>query len=351
MNSRRRVKVPESTPCSSATVWANRRANRYGSPRAVGDVLGPGPGEARGPGMGFGGGQQARLAHARLADHDDDAAASGLAGIGRWRSSGRPSSLVRPTSGPGAAARNGIQAPVPASPRSAWSVTGVDWPRRTTEPRSSVARRPRAAASVAPSSRISPGRASDWMRAAVVIASPVRPRSPPDPGPPATTSPVAIPMRTSMGSPPSPISCSPARIAIAASDGPDGVVVVAARPAEHGEDRVADELLAGAVEPLDRVGHRGQRRRDPGPDLLGVVLGDHPDVVDEVGEERRDDPPVAGLGADARHVRRPRASRRPRRAAASSAVPQRSQKRAPAAPWAPHDGQRTPGPRRLRRSR
>jgi hypothetical protein len=78
--------------------------------------------------------------------------------------------------------------------------------------------------------------------------------------------------------------------------GADRVVVVAARPAEDGEYRVTDELLARAVEPGDGVGHRGQGRRDPGPDLLGVVLGHHPHVVDEIREERRDDAPVAGLG-------------------------------------------------------
>ena len=40
---------------------------------------------------------------------------------------------------------------------------------------------------------------------------------------------------------------------------------------------------------------RAQRGADPRLDLLRVVLGDHPDVVDEVGEQRRDHAPVAGL--------------------------------------------------------
>ena len=63
-----------------------------------------------------------------------------------------------------------------------------------------------------------PGRASDWMRAAVVIASPVTDRSPlPSPRDAATTSPVASPIRTSSGSPPSSGSRSDARMASAAS--------------------------------------------------------------------------------------------------------------------------------------
>ena len=46
---------------------------------------------------------------------------------------------------------------------------------------------------------------------------------------------------------------------------------------------------------LDRVDHRDERRVDPPPDLLGIVLGDEPDVVDEIGEQRGDDPPIAPL--------------------------------------------------------
>jgi hypothetical protein len=77
------------------------------------------------------------------------------------------------------------------------------------------------------------------------------------------------------------------------------VVVVGDGPAEHREDRVADELLARAVELLDRVAHRDERRVDAAPDLLGVVLGDQPDVVDEVREQGGDDPAIA-VGAETR---------------------------------------------------
>ena len=61
---------------------------------------------------------------------------------------------------------------------------------------------------------------------------------------------------------------------------------------------------------------RTERRADPGADLLGIVLGEHPDVVDEVGEERGHDAPVAGLD---------------RRAAASAAGAASR-----GASWAPH---------------
>jgi hypothetical protein len=55
---------------------------------------------------------------------------------------------------------------------------------------------------------------------------------------------------------------------------------VGARPAEHREDGISDELLARAVEPFDGVGHDREGRPDATPDDLGIVLGHHPDVVD-----------------------------------------------------------------------
>ena len=51
---------------------------------------------------------------------------------------------------------------------------------------------------------------------------------------------------------------APSRIARAAERRTEGVVVVAARPAEHREHRVADELLARPVERLDRLDHRAR---------------------------------------------------------------------------------------------
>ena len=86
--------------------------------------------------------------------------------------------------------------------------------------------------------------------------------------------------------------------------GPQGVVVVALGPAEHREHRVADELLAGPVERLDRRDHRPERRVDLPPDVLGIVLGDEPDVVDEIGEEGGHDPPITRFDVLAR-PRRP----------------------------------------------
>ena len=49
--------------------------------------------------------------------------------------------------------------------------------------------------------------------------------------------------------------------------------------------------------PLDRVRHRRERGGDPTPHLFWIVFGDHPDVVDEVGEERRHDAPIPRLDA------------------------------------------------------
>jgi len=77
--------------------------------------------------------------------------------------------------------------------------------------------------------------------------------------------------------------------------GPDGVVVVGPGPAEHREHGIADELLARSLEAFDRVGHPTKRRADARTHLLGIELGDHPDVVDEVRKERCDDPPVTDL--------------------------------------------------------
>ena len=176
-------------------------------------------------------------------------------------------SRSRPTIGPGDVGRYTIHAPMPASPRNPWSSTAVDCPRRTTDPRCSVARRSRAARRVASSSRISPGRAIDWIRAAVVIASPVRRRSPSAAGPSlaATTSPVARPIRTSIASPPLAELLEPRADVERGERGAHRVVVVRPRPAEHREHGVADELLARAAEPLDRGRHRREGGRSPAP--------------------------------------------------------------------------------------
>src|SRR6185436_18604950 len=68
------------------------------------------------------------------------------------------------------------------------------------------------------------------------------------------------------------------------------------RPTEHREHRVTDELLACAFEALDGRGHRHERGGHTRANVLGIVFGEHPDVVNEVGEQRRDDTPVTALG-------------------------------------------------------
>ena len=85
--------------------------------------------------------------------------------------------------------------------------------------------------------------------------------------------------------------------------GPLGVVLVAVGPAEDREDRVADELLAGPVVGLDRLDHRPEGGVHLAADVLGIVLGDEADVVDEVGEQGGDDPPVTGLDVVPRSLR------------------------------------------------
>ncbi len=210
--------------------------------------------EAGGTGVALDCRQQSRLAHAGFADHDDDAATAGRAGSGRWRSSSAASSSSPADEGAGGGGTDTgsrHRCPPRLAARGDW--TGVDWPRRTTEPRSSAARRPRAAASVAPSSRISPGRARDWMRAAVVIASPVSPRSPP----PSPLGPRRRPRRSRSRSGP-PSARAPSASSAGRADrhgrkrGADGIVIMEPRPAEDREHGIADEFLARALEPLDR---------------------------------------------------------------------------------------------------
>ena len=117
--------------------------------------------------------------------------------------------------------------------------------------------------------------------------------------------------------------------------GPQGVVVVALGPAEHREHRVADELLAGPVERLDRLDHRPERRVDLPPDVLGIVLGDEPDVVDEIGEEGGHDPPITRSTSSPGRVAR---SAPP---VASSGAPHWSQNLADGRVGAPHAPHRT----------
>ena len=177
VKSRRRVRLPESTPCSSATVWANRRAKRYGSPRPYETFSVQVQAKPGGPRVSLGCGQQARLAHAGLATTTTTLAASGRAGIDR-STPVRTAELVASDRRAGRARRHGTGSRHRSRPRRAArgasraSTGRAARPNRDPRSRGGRGRRRR----VAPSSRISPGRASDWMRAAVVMASPVRPQ-------------------------------------------------------------------------------------------------------------------------------------------------------------------------------
>ena len=161
------------------------------------------------------------------------------------------------------------------------------------------------------------------MRAAVVMAPPVSARSSLARVGRAvvTTSPVAIPMRTSSGSVPSPRSASaarmpsPARTArIASSSWTRGQPKTAKTASPMNFSRVPSKR--SMTSPI-----AASATADPLADVLGIVLGDHPDVADQVREERGHDPAVTGL---ARHLGRPRSTVGPaarERDAASIAEP------------------------------
>jgi hypothetical protein len=101
---------------------------------------------------------------------------------------------------------------------------------------------------------------------------------------------------------------------------PDRVVIVGPWPAEDREHRIADELLARSAEALDDLGHGGKRGGHPRPDDLGIVLREHPDVVDEIGEQGRDHPAVTLDRLDGRaDARVPRVARERRPTALAEA--------------------------------
>ena len=86
-----------------------------------------------------------------------------------------------------------------------------------------------------------------------------------------------------------------------AQRGTDRIVVPRHWPAEHGEDRVADELLARSAESLYLLGHGRQGVGNARLDQLGIMLGHHPNVVDDVGEQGGDDSSIP-VGCRARRL-------------------------------------------------
>ena len=260
MNSIRRAKLPESAPCSSAAAWANSRAKRYGS-AAVGHALGPGPGEPARPGVSrLRPAEEARLADPASPTTQDRAPRP----VERHRS--------RAARMPGCSPRGHERARLAGRGTAHVYETGfalqpvqrdrtrlaAQHDRAPVGDREPVARGRDGRVIERGSRRV--GRGSGC-RAAVVIAAPVSARSSlvGSRAGRATTSPVAIPMRTSSGSAPSARSAQRRPDGEGRKGGPDRVVVVGPRPAEHREDGVADELLARPVEPLDGLGHRRER--------------------------------------------------------------------------------------------
>ena len=277
-------------------------------------------------------GQQARLADAGLAFDEQH-----RTGPARPRRSSnaviRSTSSLRPTSRPGDGGRGSAYPPRPMSPSRRPDPDRLGLAAQDDRP---AVRDEEPAACRRDGRQVEEdlaGRASDWIRAAVVIARAGEPRS-------SRLSLGALGRDHLAGRDPDPDlerlaafgqATERGTDAQAGHRGPDGVVVVGARPAEDGEDGVADELLARTVVPGDDIGHDREGRSDPLADILRIVLGHHPDVVDEVGEERRDDPPVTGVTG----------TNDARASSPARAVPHRPQKRASAGLSVPQAGQRT----------
>ena len=81
--------------------------------------------------------------------------------------------------------------------------------------------------------------------------------------------------------------------------GPDGaerVVLVHGRQAEHGHDRVADELLGPAAEREELLGRRLEEQAEDLARAFGVQALGEAGGVDQVGEQDRDH--LALLGAE-----------------------------------------------------
>ncbi len=164
---------------------------------------------------------------------------------------------------------------------------------------------------VASSTRIEPGAAAVWSRAAVLTTSPEAMPSPLSGRASRATSasPVVIPMRT---------SSSPSGERVADRERRAHrtlrVVLVRDRSTEHGHDRVADELLHGAAEALEL----GADARVVGLEQPPHVLRVHPlragGEADEVAEEAGDDLALLARRSAARATSRtPSRSARPPR--------------------------------------
>ena len=120
----------------------------------------------------------------------------------------------------------------------------------------------------------------------------------------ATTSPVAIPIRSSNGRD-SPQAANRGQRLLhfqGAEARTQSVVVVGDRHAEDGQHRVPDELLERPAESDDGFRHDLERAVDSGADFFGVQLVDQPRVADQIRKQRRDDAAVARLQAVERAV-------------------------------------------------
>ena len=170
----------------------------------------------------------------------------------------------------------------------------------------SASTRARTSRNVDSASRISPGSACCWSRAALFAASPAtKLRSGTRPLP--ATVPVLIPsrspgqLRSAARSP-----RSGARASLASRRRPDGskrVVLVELGEAEHRHHRVADELRHPAVPVDDRPDALDVFRQDL-VEVSGSSRSPSPVEVDDIGEQDRDDPAEALRGLVAEAARR-----------------------------------------------
>ena len=177
--------------------------------------------------------------------------------------------------------------------------------------------------------RTSRGSAACCSRAPMFTSPPITmPRSA---AVPTATRPVLIPTCTSMGngSPSSrPSSRRPVHHGERGADRAHGVVVVGRRHAEHRQDRVADERLGAAAQPLDLLGHHPVERREHLAEAFGVQVRRQLRRAHQIDEDHGDQPPLRGRldrdrgAAVADRTWRPRGSGSSHRAHVASLTPQ-----------------------------
>ena len=311
VNRSRRAIAPESVPCSSAMAWARARPNRYGS-RAPYETLStqvhdePGRRRERREI-----GHEPRLAHAGLALDDDRRAALRRHGVEQRPQPGplllAPDELSDrrpPRLEPGLAEQSG-HADRPGLAAQQLRPAILDLESLAGRPERRLVEEDLARLGDAPGSarRSSPPGRSATSRARRRRAARRRPRrlrSRSGPG--------AARSRSTSAT-----CASASRIAraqwaarSASSSWPFGQPNTANTASPMNFSRVPSNASIASTIAMERL-------VDLAADVFRIVLGDEPDVIDEIGEERRDDAPVAPLDVSWRFgaARRPGPRHRP----------------------------------------